>query len=238
MRYHWQILGVAGASLLGLAAYWLWGRGKQIPSALPMRRGLVLYNQSGTGAGVFRSTARMVQAAYGGQALPVDTGEDIRQALTEVAGPLNVVVFTGHGSTQSFFRPGRSGIRVGQDALPSWLSVESVARLLAPKLASGAVVSLAGCRAAANPGEPDWNPANFAPGGERSFAARLRDALVRAGARISAVRGKTVTGVAFGAPRGREFGPEVGSVGRPVVFDSAGKYSIEWTIGGAEVGAR
>ncbi len=126
-----------------------------------------------------------------------------------------MLVMVGHGTPTSFFEPNGAGIRTGSTSLPGWLGITDFARLLAPKLKRGFVISLAGCSAARENSEHDEG--TWWDGGARSLAGLLRDALVLAGAPSGEVRGHTSRGTTLLNPQGRTFYVSRAYIGRPGV---------------------
>jgi hypothetical protein len=165
-------LGVGAASLIGVGLY------------LMLRKvggdNVVLYISQGHGAGEFRSSGERIARNTGAFIYPVYDAQTILDALSHHKLIKNLV-FLGHGTTTAYGRPGHAGIRVGPDALPVWMSVDTFAREAGPRMAHGGVVGWAGCSAASNPGESSWGTAAYGPGGERSFIAHVRDAMARIG---------------------------------------------------------
>lgn len=95
---------------------------------------------------------------------------------------------------------------------PDWffdrsLTPEVLGRVLAPRLAQGAIVGLAGCSAGRGPGESTvWEAEAFGDGGAQSYAGRLRDALALAGGPyLGEVRANTLSGHVTFNPTGRVF---------------------------------
>jgi hypothetical protein len=179
---------------------------------------LVLYTDRTTGAGTFRVTAESAANILAAEHGLARDGQGLLDAVQRAPSGLTRTILAGHGSTQSFLRPGTSGLRVGRDALPRWVSVPTFVRELAPKIARrDFIMSFAGCRAAANPDEPNWSVASDRAGGERSLAAQIRDEIVRQVGTIPGgeVRAKSATGVSFGNPMGRSFPIAAAQVGRP-----------------------
>ena len=154
--------------------------------------------------GSFSMYAANAGALLGVEPLAVQTAEDIVDAILDL-NKLAILTIGGYGTSTTVLRPGRSGIRIGSTNLPAWISVEDFANLLARRLTPDFVISFGGCRAAANPGEVNWElPTVYGPGGERSWAGKLRDALVRARAPLGEVRAHAATG-SNENPSGRTF---------------------------------
>lgn len=190
----WGLSRLLGVQVPGLSAVEL-----ALPAWLRGSRALLLYQDANPDTGTFRSTAQRLAQGLGLEAAAGPFGVSSReQVLRRIAqrsqdGPLGPVVLVGHGTTSTFF-PAFS------------VAPEALAAALAPHLGQAAVIGLAGCRAGADPGEVDWSPASYASGGSRSYAARLRDALVAAGAPVGCtVRAHSTTGSTTANPVIRSF---------------------------------
>lgn len=174
----------------------------------------------------FRLAANSLGGLINATIYGAGTGQAILDALRGHDHIERLTLF-GHGAPESFMLPGVSGIRVGRSQLPAWVSVEDLAAAIGPKLRAGAIIGLAGCAAGANPGqERDWNTA-YQPGGENSFAARLRDALSRIPgiAQGIEIRAHTRTGHTTANPSAIIFrvGPDyIGTPGTPVIDEKWG----------------
>jgi hypothetical protein len=129
------------------------------------------------------------------------------------------LVMAAHGDPSWFFA-GFGGINA------PWM-----ARQLRGKIASGAVISLAGCRAGADPGEPERWIGDVGAGGARGFSGQLRDLLVSSGAPASAeVRAHTTTGHTTENPRARAFAfASPGVAGNPVPL-TQGPQAERWIL--------
>jgi hypothetical protein len=164
---------------------------------------LIIYQSVGQAPFELRSTAERLNRAIGGSVLrPAANAQQLYNAIASQEGRLGPVVLVGHGTPSSFF----AGYGVTPDRL---------AQVLAPKLAYGSYVGLAGCRAGADPGEQDWGTSSFGPGGARGFAGLLRDALVRYGSQKVTVRAHSTTGHLTANPAARAFVATSSQVGRP-----------------------
>jgi len=141
---------------------------------------VVLYVSQGSGAGEFRESGERIANNSGATVYPVHNAQTILDAISQHKLIKNLV-FLGHGTTTQFGRPGTAGIRVGADAFPAWMSTDTFAHEVGPRMAYGGVVGWAGCSAASNPGESSWGSAAYGPGGENSFIAHVRDAMARQG---------------------------------------------------------
>lgn len=162
---------------------------------------LVLYAATGADAPTFAGVGSRVSANLRVEPVPYRQFSDLQSAINRVEGPVSPLVLIGHGTTTAFFsnldRP----------------SPVELASAIGGKLAHGAVIGLAGCRAGASPGEPDWVPQNYGPGGENSYAAQLRDELVRQGVRSFEVRAHSTTGSSVANPVVRTFRSQAGTKG-------------------------
>lgn len=162
--------GVGAAALFGLGIYALIRYSSHGDN-------VVLYVSEGSGAGEFRSSGERIAANIGAAIYPVQNAQDVIDAVRRHARIRNLILL-GHGTTTQFMRPGTAGIRVGTDALPTWMSTATFAREVGPRMARGGVIGWAGCSAASNPGESNWSTA-YTPGGEQSFIAFVRDDMAR-----------------------------------------------------------
>lgn len=138
---------------------------------------VVLYVSEGSGAGEFRSSGERIAANIGAAVYPVRNAQDVIDAVRHHAKIRNLVLL-GHGTTTQFIRPGTAGIRVGNDALPTWMSTATFAQEVGLRMTRNGVIGWAGCSAASNPGEANWST-TYGPGGERSFIAFVRDDMAR-----------------------------------------------------------
>jgi hypothetical protein len=138
---------------------------------------VIIYTATGSGAGEFRTVANRMGERLGASVYPASNAQDILNAIRRHRR-ISRLILAGHGTTTQFLRPGAAGIRVGRDALPTWMSIETFARELAPRMAADGVIGWAGCSAASNPGESGWSRSSYGPGGAHSFIAQLRDAMV------------------------------------------------------------
>jgi hypothetical protein len=166
------LLVVAGASAVAIGGIAL--------GAYLLQRGdnVIIYLDEGEGSGEFRTVANRMAGTIGASVYPAHNGQQILDALNRHRR-IKTLILAGHGTTTQFLRPGRGGIRVGTDALPTWISTGTLARVLSFKMVHGGVISWAGCSAASNPGESSWSYLSYGPGGERSFIAKVRDDMAR-----------------------------------------------------------
>lgn len=204
----WLGLGLAGAggvALFSYAAYRGWLGAK-----------VILYTSVGDGAGEFASSARRLGERLGAHVYPVQNGQDVLDAIRRHPF-ISRLLWVGHGTTSSFFRPGTAGVRVGADALPTWVSTETVSRVLGARMVPGFVLGLAGCSAASDPGYSSWGQQSFMSGGALSFAGQLRDDLVRWNPWLwwAELRGHAAAGGDTENPTARVFAARLTSLGRP-----------------------
>jgi hypothetical protein len=140
----------------------------------------------------------------GATVYPAHNGQQVVNAISRHRR-IKTLILAGHGTTTQFLRPGHGGIRVGSDAMPAWVSADTFARLVGPKMAVNGIISWAGCSAASDPGESSWSFRSYGPGGDRSFIGRVRDAM----ARLSVIswgvehRGHSAPGHTTANPAGR-----------------------------------
>ncbi len=163
---------------------------------------LIIYQTAGNNLGDIRDTAVRLNGAIQGSVLRgVASAQQLYSAIAS-QNRIGPVVLVGHGTPRTFFP--------GYDVTPTGL-----AQALAPKLAYGTYVGLAGCRAGADPGEQDWGSTSFGPGGARGFAGLLRDALVAKGSPRVTVRAHSTTGHTTANPAARAFVATRSQVGQP-----------------------
>jgi hypothetical protein len=162
--------GVGAVALIGLGIY----LGLRVSGS---GDNVVIYVNTGSGSGEFRESGQRIARAIGASIYPASNARELLEAIRRHARIKNLVIL-GHGTTTAFMRPGSAGIRVGTDALPNWISTATFAREVGPRMARNGVIGWAGCSAASNPGEANWSTA-YAPGGERSFIAHVRDDMAR-----------------------------------------------------------
>jgi hypothetical protein len=169
----------------------------------------------------FFRAAKVFRKEYDAQIYPVTNAQEIINAVRNHEKIGRLVLF-GHGGPKGFLKLGEAGISSNRkrDSLPEFITVETFAKEIAPRLTDGAIIGLAACSAGANPGEfkdHGWTPPMYGPGGENSFAADLRDALavypgIAKGIHIRAhsTKGNTVTNAAA-----REFLVDSSEIGKP-----------------------
>jgi hypothetical protein len=181
----------------------------------------------------FRNAANTAVRQVGGTPVAVYDGQTLLAAVRQHRR-IKTLLLIGHGTSTAFIRPGTSGLRLGSTSLPTWVSTQDFARELAPKLSSGWWLGLLGCRSAATSDEVDWSPATAQPGGARSLAGQLRDALASAGAPYGRVGGHTTTGGTVANPRVREFSTRTpGAPGAVTPGVTQGAVAQRWAFTGA-----
>jgi hypothetical protein len=139
---------------------------------------VIIYLDQGEGSGEFRLVADRMARSIRAMVHPAHSGQQVLDAIRRHTR-IKTLVMAGHGNTTQFLSPGVGGIRADGDSLPQWVSTDTFARVLGPRMAAGGIISWAGCSAASNPGESEWSARSYGPGGERSFVARVRDAMSR-----------------------------------------------------------
>jgi hypothetical protein len=187
------------------------------------------YVVEGKGASEFTARARVISRSTGGSMHELRNAQDLLDAIRGHEH-ISRLVLLGHGTLRGYMRPGAAGVRIGSDSLPTFVSVDTLARELAPKMTRNAVIGLAACSNGANSGEVPWSAQSYGPGGENGFAAKLRDALSRQQNIASGieVRAHTTVGHTTTNPAVRKFlvGAEhIGEPGRSVVDETWGPNS-------------
>jgi hypothetical protein len=190
------LIVVAGASALGLGAVLL-------VRHLVYKQPLVIYQDTGPGSGEIRSVAQGIAGRLATTAVGVSNAADFLEVIRSKSY-VSPLVIVGHGTGRALLRPGASGIQADiQDNLPSWISLTTAANELARVLAPNFVIGINACKTGAN-----WRTSEqvdvYSSGGERGFAAKLRDALVDAGAHSGEIRANAAIGI-HGNPTGRIF---------------------------------
>lgn len=100
---------------------------------------VVIYTASGSGAGEFRTAAERISQRIGAHLYAANNAQDVLNAVRRHRR-IQRLVLVGHGTTTEFVRPGTAGIRVGGDALPTWMSVQTFAREVGPRMARNGIV--------------------------------------------------------------------------------------------------
>lgn len=179
---------------------------------------VVIYTADGEGVGEFRTSAQRIGGALGASIYPAHNAQDILNAIRRHRRIKNLVLI-GHGTTTAFLRPGSTGIRVGRDDLPTWVSTTTFARETGPRMTMNGWVGWAGCSSASNPGESDWSTASYGPGGERSFIAQIRDEMARTPGVLWGIEmgGHTAPGHVSANPGARECPVSRSQIGQPCV---------------------
>lgn len=179
---------------------------------------VVIYTADGEGAGEFRTSAQRIGGSLNASIYPAHNAQDILNAIRRHRR-IKKLILIGHGTTTAFLRPGSTGIRVGNDDLPTWVSTRTFAREVGPRMAMNGWIGWAGCSSASNPGESNWNTASYGPGGERSFIAQVRDEMARTPGVLWGINqgGHTAPGHVSANPGARECPVSRSQVGRPCV---------------------
>lgn len=177
---------------------------------------VVIYTADGEGAGEFRTSAQRIGSALRASIYPAHNAQDILNAIRNHRRIKNLVL-VGHGTTTAFLRPATTGIHVGRDALPTWVSTKTFAHEVGPRMAMNGWIGWAGCSAASNPGESDWSQASYGPGGERSFIAQIRDEMARTPGVLWGIKmgGHSAPGHLSANPGARECPVSRSQIGQP-----------------------
>jgi hypothetical protein len=177
---------------------------------------VVIHTADGEGAGEFRTSAARIGGALGASIYPAHNAQDILNAIRQHRRIKNLILI-GHGTTTAFLRPGSTGIRVGRDDLPTWVSTQTFAREVGPRMSMNGWIGWAGCSSASNPGESDWSTASYGPGGERSFIAQIRDEMARTPGTLWGINmgGHTAPGHVSANPGARECPVSRSQIGQP-----------------------
>jgi hypothetical protein len=179
---------------------------------------VVVYLSEGEGSAEFMISANRIAQSIGAEVHRARNAQEIIDAV-RAHSSISRLILAGHGSSRDFWRPSTAGIRLERDSLPEWVSVGTFAAELAPRLSAGAVIGLAGCSAAANPGESNDVNQKLGPGGEDSFASKLRDALASQSGIATGieVRAHSTVGHLSHNPFARVFRVSASEIGRPGV---------------------
>ena len=177
---------------------------------------VIVYVPEGSGAGEFRESAQRMSQSINAAVYPARNAQDILNAVRRHPR-IKRLIMVGHGTTRQFMRPGHSGIRVGDDALPTWMSIETFAREVGPRMAANGWIGWGGCSSASNPGQSTWGVDSYGPGGERSFIAQVRDAMARIPGIAWGIRhgGHAALGHTTANPGARECPVSVSQIGQP-----------------------
>jgi hypothetical protein len=149
------------------------------------------------------------------------------QRLLESYASFDRLVLAGHGDPSWYFAGWGSGTSVNPEMLARWLQ---------GRILPTTVISLAGCRAGADPGTPQYSSV---PGGASSFAGRLRDLLLAGGAPTGGeIRAHTTTGHTTENPYARVFRIAPAARGAAGVDVSVvrGAPAAQWILGLAGYG--
>ena len=177
---------------------------------------VIIYVPEGSGAGEFRTSAERMGQAIGAAVYPARNAQDILDAVRRHPR-IKRLIMVGHGTTRQFMRPGHSGIRVGNDALPTWISIQTFAREVGPRMSAKGWIGWAGCSAASNPGQSTWGVQAYGPGGENSFIAQVRDEMARTPGVLWGIEhgGHTAPGHTTRNPGARECPVSITQIGQP-----------------------
>jgi hypothetical protein len=204
------LLLAAGIGAIGLGGFTVWHVLSQ------QGDDVIIYVSQGSGVGEFRSVANRIAERTGAVVYPARNAQEILDAVRQHPR-IRTLLLLGHGTTTQFLRPGTAGIRVGADALPTWVSTETFGQELDRRMVRNGIVGWGGCSAASNPGESGWSVASYGPGGEDSFIAHVRDAMVRRRGGASGVehRGHSAPGHTTASPAGRTCPVSQSQLGQP-----------------------
>jgi hypothetical protein len=166
------LAGLSAMAVGGVSIWWL------IRARSMTGDRVVIYTASGTGASEFRTAAQRISQRIGAYLYAANNAQDVLDAVRQHRR-IQRLVLVGHGTTTEFVRPGTAGIRVGSDALPTWMSVQTFSREVGPRMARNGIIGWAGCSAASNPGQSSWSYQSYGPCGDNSFIGHVRDAMVQ-----------------------------------------------------------
>lgn len=177
------------------------------------KRPLVIYQGTGPGSGEIGRVAQNLAGRLSTTAIPVSNASNFLEAIRGKSY-ISPLIIVGHGTGRALLRPGVSGIQAGiQDSLPEWISLTTAARELAKVLAPNFVIGINACKTGAN-----WRTSEqtdvYSSGGEKGFAAKLRDALLNSGSPSGEIRANAAIGI-HGNPTGRVFYVKSGYRGQP-----------------------
>jgi len=177
---------------------------------------VIIYVSEGSGSGEFREAAERMGRLINASVYPERNAQDILNAVRRHQR-IKRLIMVGHGTTRQFMRPAHSGIRVGADALPTWMSVDTFAREVGPRMAANGWIGWAGCSSASNPGQSEWSINSYGPGGELSFVAQVRDAMARVPGIAWGITlgGHSALGHTTANPGARECPVNVAQIGQP-----------------------
>lgn len=177
---------------------------------------VIIYVPEGSGAGEFRSSAERMGRSINAHVHPARNAQEILDNIRRYP-KIKRLIMVGHGTTRQFMRPGHSGIRVGADALPTWMSIQTFVREVGPRMSANGWIGWAGCSSASNPGQSTWGIHAYGPGGERSFIAQVRDEMARVPGIAWGIEhgGHTAPGHTTRNPGARECPVSVSQIGQP-----------------------
>ncbi len=155
---------------------------------------------------------------------PAHDGDGLLRILEEQPScSIDHLALVCHGGT-TYLLSSQAGVHVWRDNLIEQISVSRFAAALASRLGPRPLISLCSCLCGRDPRwylrsisklTSPWGPRSYREGGTRSFAGRLRDALVERDVRAS-VRAHTAVGHVTALPLLRLFRPIRGAPGLPL----------------------
>lgn len=198
-----------------------------LPGAAPKPNArLCIYQGAVPEVSTFRGRACLPLVAQGYEEARVDNRTALQRLLQSYAS-FDRLVLAGHGDPSWYFAQWGSGQSVNPEMLARWL---------AGRITPRTIISLAGCRAGADPGTDQYRSV---PGGASSFAGRFRDLLVSGGAPEGGeIRAHTTTGHTVENQAARVFpiaGSAVGRAGTDVALASR-PVAADWILGLAGYG--
>jgi hypothetical protein len=208
----------AGVALFGgIAAYMYFKKnGVSLPGISGSGDDIIIYTSEGEDSGEFRTTATRIAGRTGATVYPFRNAQDILDALHRHPRIKNVL-FVGHGTHTQAMRPSHTGIRIGADDLPTWISPQTLGRELSQRMVRGGVIGWGVCSSIGDLRNYDWRPEAFGPGGVGSLTELVRDAMVQAGGFSGGIehRGHSVTGHVTANPSGRICPVSRAAMGQP-----------------------
>lgn len=189
------------------------------PGDPPLDARVCIYQRGVEGEAAFAGVCNDLYRMHCYEKHGVRTRDELTRVLRQYPR-YSRLVMAAHGDPSWFFA-GFGGINAAY-----------FARNLEGRIAPNAILSLAGCRAGANPGEPERWTGDVGDGGEDGISGLLRDALVLAGAPTSAeIRAHTTTGHTTENPRARKFRfAHAGQPGTAVPLQQ-GEQAERWILG-------
>lgn len=183
----------------------------------PTGANVCIYQLGHGGETAFASVCNQLWRNEGYQRHGVRSRDELQRVLQQYPSYSHLVM-AAHGDPSWYFA-GFGSIN------PEWM-----ARQLNGRITANTIISLAGCRAGADPGTPEYESV---PGGANSFAGRLRDLLLQQGAPAGGqIRAHTTTGHTTENPFARSFqlaNSNVGQAGRDVALER-GEPAEQWIL--------